>query len=57
MQKFQTYTLSMGQTLELVSSRMSMSRGKAISGGRNTVGEDKEAGKWRANLRNSINFT
>lgn len=57
MQKFQTYTLSMGQTLELVSSRMSMSRGKAISGGKNTVGEDMEAGKWRANLRNSINFT
>lgn len=45
MQKFQTYTMSKGQTLELVSSRMPMSREKGISGGRNTVGEDMEARK------------
>lgn len=35
MQRFQTHPLPMGQTLELVRSRMSMSKG--ILGGRNAV--------------------
>lgn len=56
MQRIQTNTLPVGQTLGLHSSRMAMSKGKGHSRW-NTVDKGLEAGKWKTISRNSVQST